>query len=218
VLDAFLAHREATGTATEHDIDVLELLTDCLDRYGAEHLSPDEVALVEPPDGDDVALTDVLGADKIPLGVADLLDWYLLRKILSPSPGLLAAAGAVTADLLRWLVAEGHVDQQAVDGAVESAEGAGSALPRAERLAKLLYDTAAATDDAVLRGVGEGDFVDDYLPISRVEPGKLWFDGFGPVEVPEEATELAEVGWEANVVLASTPAGWRLVETGNVYP
>lgn len=34
----------------------------------------------------------------------------------------------------------------------------------------------------------------------------------------EPECDLAEAGWEINVVLARTPAGWRLLEAGCVYP
>ena len=58
-----------------------------------------------------------------------------------------------------------------------------------------------------------------HLPIERIEPGALWFEGgIGPLAVSKAASELAEVGWEGNVVLARTANGWRLLEVGCVYP
>jgi hypothetical protein len=65
----------------------------------------------------------------------------------------------------------------------------------------------------------EDAHVEDYLLISRVEPGALWFEGgIGPVKVPNEASELAEVGWSVNLVLGRTSRGWQIVEVGSVYP
>jgi hypothetical protein len=224
VLDAFLAARQDAGTATEHDEEVISYLRHCLDSYGHTRLAPEELALVEDvvedveDDAEPPAFTDVFGPDKIPHGVADLLGWYLLRKVFSPSPGVLGTAGAVCADLLAWLTEQGLVDEAVIDGAASAAGEAGDSLPRAERLATLLFEATETLTRDDLAGADPDAFVDDYLPISRVEPGQLWFDGLGPVEVPQEASQLAEVGWEANVVLASTPSGWRLVETGNVYP
>ncbi len=40
----------------------------------------------------------------------------------------------------------------------------------------------------------------------------------GPVKVTKEASSLAEAGWSVYLVLAKTARGWRLLESGNVYP
>ena len=49
--------------------------------------------------------------------------------------------------------------------------------------------------------------------------------GFGAQEAwqlfragPSAASEVAEVGWHVNVVLARLDGTWRLVEAGGVYP
>ncbi len=44
--------------------------------------------------------------------------------------------------------------------------------------------------------------MEDHQPITRVEDGRLWFGDVGPVAVPREASDLAEVGWDVYVVLA----------------
>jgi hypothetical protein len=45
-------------------------------------------------------------------------------------------------------------------------------------------------------------WVEDFLAIERVEPGALWFEGgIGPVR-RLEASDLAELGWGVNIVLA----------------
>src|SRR5436309_6358719 len=52
----------------------------------------------------------------------------------------------------------------------------------------------------------------------------IWFETeegevIGPVRVPPEASELAEVGWGITAAhFVRSPDGWRLVEIGNVYP
>ena len=59
----------------------------------------------------------------------------------------------------------------------------------------------------------------DVLPIERVEPGALWFEGgVGPLNIAKEASALAQAGWSVNVVLARTRGVWHLLEVGNVYP
>jgi len=60
--------------------------------------------------------------------------------------------------------------------------------------------------------------IEDYLTIERVEPCALWFErGIGPVKVPQAATDLAQPGWSASVVLARVRSTWQLVEIGNIY-
>ena len=54
-------------------------------------------------------------------------------------------------------------------------------------------------------------------PIDRVEPGSIWFEGTGPVNVAKAATDLAQPGWSVNVVLARLGGSWHIVEVGNVY-
>ncbi|MCY0924472.1 MULTISPECIES: hypothetical protein [unclassified Streptomyces] len=57
------------------------------------------------------------------------------------------------------------------------------------------------------------------MQITKVEPGKLWFQGdIGPLTVPRKASELAQTGWRVTVVLAFAQNRWWLVEVGNVYP
>ncbi len=90
-------------------------------------------------------------------------------------------------------------------------------LPRAERLNAILYRVMQASPP--LPGeLGADDYYEDYALITKVEPGRLWFDGRGPVAVPDEASELAEEGWQVNVVLGRGSAGWQILELGNVYP
>ena len=36
--------------------------------------------------------------------------------------------------------------------------------------------------------------------------------------VPKEASDLAEVGWDVNIVLARIGGRWQVVEVGTVYP
>ena len=67
--------------------------------------------------------------------------------------------------------------------------------------------------------VPDEDWVEDLLPIERVEAGALWFEGgAGPLKVPKQASAIAQVGWSVTVVLARTQGVWHLLEVGNVYP
>lgn len=72
------------------------------------------------------------------------------------------------------------------------------------------FDAGALDDDA---------YIDNYLMIERVEPGKLWFEGgIGPVTVPKTASAIAQPGWSVNIVLGRQGKTWHILEVGNVYP
>jgi hypothetical protein len=117
---------------------------------------------------------------------------------------------------VRWLEREGFIEADVAAEAAERAQVAARDLPRADRLGELLFDLAEASG---FDSLTEEEIVEDFLPIERVEWGALFFEGgIGPLAVPEEASELAEVGWEVNVVLARTAGGWRLLEVGCIYP
>ena len=61
--------------------------------------------------------------------------------------------------------------------------------------------------------------MEDYYTIERVEPGALWLSGdVGPVKVGKEASSLAQPGWSVYLVLAPVVRGWKVLESGNVYP
>lgn len=61
--------------------------------------------------------------------------------------------------------------------------------------------------------VAEEDWVEDYLEIIDVEPGKIWFDGgVGPIAVPRKASDLARPGWSAFVTAARIGPSRHLLE------
>ena len=71
----------------------------------------------------------------------------------------------------------------------------------------------------------ERDLMVDMCTITRIEPRRLWItaeDGeeLGPIRVSEEASRLAQVGWQISALrLARLPRrGWVILEMGNVYP
>jgi hypothetical protein len=103
--------------------------------------------------------------------------------------------------------------------AVERGDDPACELPRADRLGELLHDEMAKTPSFDPDDVLGEDWIEDFLAIERVEPGALWFEGgIGPVSVSKKASDLAEVGWGVNIVLARLRGKWRIVELGFVYP
>ncbi len=118
-----------------------------------------------------------------------------------------------------WLYEHGDVGEDEAKDAVERGAEAARDLPRAERLATLLYEQSRATPHFDPDALGERDPVEDYLEITRVEPGALYFaGGIGPLTVSEQAATLAEIGWGINITLARLAGTWQVVEVGNVYP
>jgi hypothetical protein len=141
----------------------------------------------------------------------------MIRKVMAGDE-LLRAAGTVTKKLAKWLGERGYLNPGTVEIAVERGGEAARDLPRAERLSGMLFDQARKTTiDAT--ALDEDAYIDDYLMIERVAPGRLWFEGgIGPVSVPKSASAIAQPGWSVNIVLGRRGKTWHILEVGNVYP
>lgn len=146
--------------------------------------------------------------------------YFMIRKVAAPK-AIIASTGRVIADLLDWLVQQRLLKAADVVEAKERAQAAGSDLPKAEKLAGLLYDLAEHSDVDGHALVDE-DYIEDCLTISRVAPGELWFEGdageFGPLQIGQEISRLAQPGWSINIVMGRVRGRWQVVEVGNVYP
>jgi hypothetical protein len=170
--------------------------------------------------GDEEAFCHLFGPEEIVDNLGEFLGYFMVRKVIAGQE-LLRAAGTVTKALASWLHEQGWIDEDALAVASERGGKAARELPRAEKLAGLLYDVARGASHVVdgPDALAEGDWVEDSLVIERVEPGVLWFEGgVGPLEVPAQASALAQVGWSVTVVLARVQGVWHLLEVGNVYP
>ena len=132
---------------------------------------------------------------------------------------LLRASGTVTKKLAAWFHEHGYISEDEMADALERGGDAARELPRADRLGRLLHEEMEKTPRFDPDEVPDERWVEDFLTIERVEPGVLWFEGgIGPVRVSKEASDLAEVGWGVNLVLAQLRGEWRIVELGFVYP
>jgi len=132
---------------------------------------------------------------------------------------LLKAAGTVTAKLVRWLAERDYIDCDSAKDAGDRAREASRDLPMADRLGMLLHDLTDQAPAIDPDAATDADWVEDYLAITDVEPGKLWFEGgVGPIAVPREASDLARPGWSSFLTAARTGGRWRLLEIGVVYP
>ncbi|MDA8285824.1 MAG: hypothetical protein M0Z42_21540 [Actinomycetota bacterium] len=221
-LDAFLAdQRQRLSERTMRNYEyVVELLCDSLNGYGPNTLDKaDEKRWRKAYDaGDEEAFCHLFGPERIIDHFGEFLGYFMVRKVWA-SQELLRSAGTVTKKLAGWLHEHGYVSADEREDAVEQGNRAARNLPRAERLANLLYDQSRSTPPFDAEALDPKDLVETYLVIQRVEPGALYFSGgIGPLEVPKRASELAQVGWGVNATLARLGKTWRLVEVGNVYP
>lgn len=222
VLAEFLAEqRQRLAVSTYRRYGrIVELLRMCLNNYCYQSLTGAEAERWRSAydAGDEEAFTRLCGPQQIVENYGEFLGYFMIRKVAASQEELRAAA-TVTKRLARWLARHGYVDEDAADAAHGRATEAGRDLPRADKLGEYLYRLARQTHLPVdPDDFADENWVEDYLSITRVEDGRLWFGEVGPVAVSKQASDLAEVGWDVYVVLARVGGNWRLVETGMVYP
>jgi hypothetical protein len=221
-LDRFLAdqRRRLSERTMRNYKDVVELLRDSLNGYAYMSLDERDHARFEQAfdAGDEEAFCKLFGPELILDHVGEFLGYFMVRKVIAGQE-LLRAAGTVTKKLAAWLHEQGYVDDDALEIAAERGADAARDLPRAEKLAELLYGESLSVLPSGLDDLPEQDVIEGTLEIERVQPGALFFEGgAGPVAVSKRVSTLAQVGWSVTVVLARLDAAWRIVEVGNVYP
>lgn len=222
-LETFLAdQRERLSARTLRNYeDVIDLLRHCLNGYGPNALDePDRKRWEEAYKDDEEAFCHLFGPEYILSEVDEFLGYFMVRKVMA-GQDLLRSAGTVTKKLANWLHEHGHAGEGERDLAVDRGTTASRDLPRAERLANLLYEQSLATAAVTRAALSPSDIVGQDLPlrIERVEPGKLYFTGIdGPLHVPRETTDLAKPGWDVTITLIRQRGTWKVLEVGNVYP
>ncbi len=201
--------------------EIIELLTICLDSYGHQSLDRAERKRFDAAlQSDPGAFSHLFGPGKILENYDEFLGYFLIRKVGYGGETLMRSAGTVTKKLAKWLVEKGYVERGAGEIAELGAVEARHDLPRAERLTQALFELTERVPGALvdLDSIADEDYVEDHAEISRVEPGRLWFDDHGPVAVPKAVSELAQEGWSVYVELGRTKKGWVLLGSGSVYP
>jgi len=228
VLDAFLIdQRKRLSVRTMRNYeDVVDLLRDSLNGFGPNTLESADHQRWEQAfhAGDMEAFSHLFGPEHILGHVDEFLGYFMIRKVMAGQE-LLRAAGTVTKKIASWLHEQGYVDDDQRDLALDRGSDAARDLPRAERLANLLYQQSRRTPAFDQDALAPGDLVEDQFVIDRVELGALYFAGFltsvdtvGPVKVDQKASALAQVGWRVTLTLARLRGAWTIVEVGNVYP
>jgi len=228
VLEAFLTDQRARLSARtmRNYEDVVDLLRDSLNGYGPNTLESADHQRWEQAfhAGDMEAFCHLFGPEHI-LGHSDeFLGYFMIRKVMAGQE-LLRAAGTVTKKIANWLHEKGYVDDVQRDLTLDRGTEAARHLPRAERLANLLYQQSRRTPTFDWDTLASDDLVEDQLVVTRVEGNDLYFtgllaavDSIGPVKVDQKAAALAQVGWRVTLTLARLRGTWKIVEVGNVYP
>ena len=222
VLPRFLAEqRERLSPKTFRKYEeVVELLRHCLEGYAYQRLGDEERRRWEAEfeAHEEGAFCRLFGPEKIPGNLDEFLDYFMVRKVIAGQE-LLKASGTVTGKLVRWLAERGYIDEESAADANGRAREASRDLPIADRLGMLLYEVTDHAPAIDPDEVADEDWVEDYLQISDVEPGKIWFErGVGPIAVPRKVSNLARPGWSAFVTAARIRGSWRLLGVGAVYP
>jgi hypothetical protein len=199
---------------------VIDLLRACLNSYGYQYLSEAEPEVFQAAyeAGDEQAFCHLFGAEKIVDSMGEFLGYFMIRKVLA-SGELLRASGTVMGKLVAWLEEQGEVSTEVAHEVQQQARVAARDLPRAARLAEILFDAVESAPRVDVDRLEDANYIEDELTISRVEPERLWFeDDIGPVKVPKAASNLAHVGWTVSLGLGRIRGQWRVVQVGGVYP
>ncbi len=223
VLAAYLADENARLATKTYGLyaDVIDLLQHSLNGYAADSLNKDEYELWEQlfnAEGDrHREFCEIFGPEHVLPHMGEFLNYFMVRKVMA-GQDLLRASGTVTKKLAKWLADKGYATAEEVEDAVERGVDAARDLPRAEKLGAVLYEFTSSKYSP------KDTDIEDRFEIKRVEPGKIWLEGFddgrllGPIAVPAQATKLCLVGWTISGAVRETGKKWVLVEAWNVYP
>ena len=223
VLAEYLADEEARLAAKTYALyaDVIDLLQHSLNGYAANSLDKDEYKLWQElfnAEGDQHReFCEIFGPEHILPHIGEFLSYFMISKVMA-GQDLLRASGTVTKKLAKWLADKGYATVEQAGDAVERGTDATRDLPRAEKLSALLYEFTSS------RYSPENRDIEDRFEIMRVEPGKLWLEGFddgrllGPISLPVEATKLCRVGWTIAGAIREARKKCVLVEAWKVYP
>ena len=222
VLPQFLAEQRErlSSRSSRRYEEVIELLRHCLDGYAYQSLDEEERRRWEEEfeTNEEGAFCRLFGPEKIPENLGEFLDYFMVRKVIAGQE-LLKASGTVTGKLVRWLAQRGYIESDSAEDPGDRARKASRDLPMADRLGMLLHEVTDQAPDFDPDEVADQDWVEEYLQITDVEPGSIWFErGVGSISVPRKASDLARPGWSAFVTAVRIRGRWHLLEVGVVYP
>lgn len=222
VLDEFLKEQqERLKPSTLRNYEsVISLFQSCLNNYAYQYLDEQENALFDrlydAKGGEHREYCQIFGPEKIPDGVHEFLDYFMIRKVMCGKE-LMRAAGTVTKKLGKWLKAKGYIESEIAEELVSSGATAAKELPAAEELARMLDDYADRT------AVDCDEVIEGHFAIESVGPGKLRLSAIiehADITVPvsRSISNACRAGWSVSGAVGKTSRGWRIIEVWNVYP
>jgi len=150
--------------------------------------------------------------------VEDFLSDYVIRKV-SAGVDFMKTAVRVTNKLVKWLHANGYMEDEDYQETEENVRELKSEVPEAKEFSFLL--TEYIESHLVNRYTEE---LSGYFRIDEIKPGKLWISedlisrkAVGPVIVSEEISSKAKVGWTVYLTVGKTGKTWKLLGAGFVY-
>jgi hypothetical protein len=223
VLAAYLTDEKARLAAKTYGLyaDVIDLLQHSLDGYAANSLDKSDYKLWEAlfnVGGDEHReFCEIFGPEHILPNIGEFLSYFMVSKVMA-GQDLLRASGTVAKKLAKWMAEKGYATAEQAEDTVERGSDAARDLPMAEKLAVLLYEFTSNKYSP------KDTDIEDRFEIERVEPGKIWLEGFddgpllGPISLPVQVTKLCRVGWTIAGAVRETGKKWILVEAWKVYP
>ena len=201
--------------------DAIYLFEQCLNGYAYQQLNKkDSERFDRLYNQEHKEFCEVFGPDKIgPSEIGEFLDYFMIRKVMG-SKELMKTVGRVMRKFVKWMGEKGYMQAGKFEDTAELVDELKDELPKVEELSGLIYEYIQrhpVEDFSEIR--------DSYFRVTKIEPGKLWLeddmgdaDDIGPVIVSNRISSLCKVGWIINLELGKTREGWKMLESGNVYP
>jgi hypothetical protein len=163
---------------------------------------------------------DILGPEYIgDSEVEEFLSYYMIRKVCAGTD-FLKASVRVTNKLVKWLHANGHMNDEEYEETEENFRELRSDVPGAREFALLLFEYVES--HPVKKYTEE---LSGYFQIDEIKPGKLWLSedlilgqAVGPVIVSPEISSKARVGWTIYLSVGNTGKTWKPLMAGAAYP
>jgi hypothetical protein len=201
--------------------EVVNLFVQFLNSYAYLNLSEEDAELFdELYNNEDKEYCEIFGPEYIgDSEVEEFLSNYMVREVLA-DVNFLKITVQVTCKLVRWLHANGYMDEEDYEEAEIIVRELKSDLPEAKELFLLLMEYIESHPVQNYTEELSGEF-----QIDEIEPGKLWLSenlilgqAVGPVLVSEEISSKAKVGWTIYLVVGETGETWKPIAIGSVYP
>ena len=217
--------KDDVASSSEFSVDAMEasveLFTDCLNSYGHQFLTVDELAQLDhyeslkPPNR--LNFCSVFGPDKIASCVPVFVGHYLIADIMLEGSEMAEAAGVI-AEFCEWLGTKGYVPDAKAKTAQARALKLASRLEKADSLNRQIWEIGEKCSSQRDEFISANNW-----KIGRMEKDQIWLlskDGLeiGPVFLPTEVSQHLEPNWTICSALAKVGTRWHFAEVGNLYP